>query len=307
MSGLREITDGLLFPEGPVAMPDGSVVLVEIGRRCLTRVRPDGRKEIVATPGGGPNGIAIGPDGKAYVCNNGGFEFVTTEHGTRPVREGWDYSGGRIERIDLATGAVEVLYRGTHEVQLRGPNDIVFDAHGGFYFTDLGKLRHREMDRGAVFYGKADGSLLARGGVPDGDAERHRPVARRQDALRRRDRGGAALGLSDPRARRARQAALAEPAWRPHAGGLARRPLPALRFARGRGQRQHLRRDPGARRHHRGGAGRQLGRARPDAGYRTPPTSASAARTFAPPTSRSRARAGWWRSTGPARACRSNT
>ena len=53
-----------------------------------------------------------------------------------------------------------MLYRGTHDVQLRGPNDIVFDAHGGFYFTDLGKLRHRDMDRGAVFYGKADGSLL---------------------------------------------------------------------------------------------------------------------------------------------------
>ena len=151
MSGLREITDGLIFPEGPVAMPDGSVVLVEIGRRCLTRVRPDGRKEIVATPGGGPNGIAIGPNGKAYVCNNGGFEFMTTEHGTRPVREDWDYSGGRIERIDLESGAVEVLYRGTHEVQLRGPNDMVFDAHGGFYCTDLGKARHREMDRGAIY------------------------------------------------------------------------------------------------------------------------------------------------------------
>ena len=71
-----------------------------------------------------------------------------------------DYSGGRIERIDLATGAVEVLYRGTDQVQLRGPNDIVFDAHGGFYFTDLGKVRQRDMDRGAVFYARADGSLI---------------------------------------------------------------------------------------------------------------------------------------------------
>jgi gluconolactonase len=160
MTELREITDGLIFPEGPVAMPDGSVVLVEIGRRCLTRVWPDGRKEIVADTGGGPNGLALGPDGKMYVCNNGGFEFGTFEHGTRPVREAWDYSGGRIERVDLESGAVEVLYRGTHQVQLRGPNDIVFDAHGGFYFTDLGKLRHRDMDRGAVFYAKADGSLI---------------------------------------------------------------------------------------------------------------------------------------------------
>jgi gluconolactonase len=74
-------------------------------------VLTDGRKEVVATPGGGPNGAAIGPDGKCYVCNNGGFEFVRGEHGLRPVVQAWDYSGGRIERIDLETGAVEVLYR----------------------------------------------------------------------------------------------------------------------------------------------------------------------------------------------------
>lgn len=161
MPELREITTGLLFPEGPVAMPDGSVVVVEIARRCVTRVRPDGTKEIVARPGGGPNGAAIGPDGKCYICNNGGFEFTYDEgYGIRPVREAWDYSGGRIERIDLASGEVEVLYRGTLHTPLRGPNDIVFDAHGGFYFTDLGKLRERDWDRGAVFYAKADGSLI---------------------------------------------------------------------------------------------------------------------------------------------------
>src|SRR5688572_1176731 len=76
MPELREIATDLLFPEGPIAMPDGSVLVVEIARRCLTRVLPDGRKEIVATPGGGPNGAALGPDGKCYICNNGGFEFV---------------------------------------------------------------------------------------------------------------------------------------------------------------------------------------------------------------------------------------
>jgi gluconolactonase len=161
MTGLREITTGLRFPEGPVAMPDGSVLVVEIERRCLTRVLPDGTKEGVATPGGGPNGAAIGPDGKCYICNNGGFEFIQDpDHGLRPVTQAWDYSGGRIERIDLQTGAVEVLYRGTPEVQLRGPNDIVFDAHGGFYFTDLGKRRQRDLDYGAVFYARADGSLI---------------------------------------------------------------------------------------------------------------------------------------------------
>jgi len=48
MTKLREITTGLRFPEGPVAMSDGSVLLVEIERGTLTRVASDGRKEVVA-------------------------------------------------------------------------------------------------------------------------------------------------------------------------------------------------------------------------------------------------------------------
>ena len=59
MVAFREITTGLRFPEGPIAMPDGVVVLVEIEGRRLTRVHPDGRKEVICETGGGPNGAAI--------------------------------------------------------------------------------------------------------------------------------------------------------------------------------------------------------------------------------------------------------
>ena len=79
----RTITDGLFFPEGPIAMPDGTVLVVEIARGTLTRVFPDGRKEIVAETGGGPTGAAIGPDGKCYVCNNGGFKWKVEPNGNR--------------------------------------------------------------------------------------------------------------------------------------------------------------------------------------------------------------------------------
>jgi gluconolactonase len=157
---LRTLAEGLQFPEGPVALADGSVVLVEIAAGALTRVAPDGTKTTVARPGGGPNGAAIGPDGKCYVANNGGFEWHRENGHIRPLMQARDYSGGRIERVDLATGAVEILYRACGEVPLKGPNDLVFDAEGGFYFTDLGKVRPREMDRGAVFYAKADGSFI---------------------------------------------------------------------------------------------------------------------------------------------------
>ena len=65
------------------------------------------------------------------------------------MRQADDYSGGRIERVDLETGVVEVLY--THaesdagDISLKGPNDLVFDTSGGFWFTagDHETLMHR--------------------------------------------------------------------------------------------------------------------------------------------------------------------
>ena len=117
----------------------------------------------IATPGGGPNGLAIGPDGKLYCCNNGGFNYVESNGYLAPHGIADDYSGGRIERIDIATGEVEILYKsGDHGVTLRGPNDLMFDAHGGFWFTDHGKVDYaaRCHDIVGIFYAKADGSFI---------------------------------------------------------------------------------------------------------------------------------------------------
>jgi gluconolactonase len=161
MTNWRDITGGLRFPEGPVAMPDGSVILVEIAAARLTRVMPDGRKLTVAQMTGGPNGAALGPDGWIYVCNNGGFEWIEDPvHGLRPRFQAPNYGGGRIERVDPETGRIETLYTRTAAGELRGPNDIVFDGAGGFWFTDLGKARPRDRDQGGVYYARADGSLI---------------------------------------------------------------------------------------------------------------------------------------------------
>jgi gluconolactonase len=155
-----EIASGLAFPEGPVWRPDGSIVLVEIQAGRVTRVRPDGARETIATPGGGPNGAAIGPDGALYVCNNGGFEWHSVGGLTVPGHQARDYSGGRIERVDLASGAVDVLYDRCGAHPLRGPNDLVFDDSGGFWFTDHGKIRERDRDRGGLYWARADGSEI---------------------------------------------------------------------------------------------------------------------------------------------------
>ena len=162
MTHIRTITDDLQFPEGPIAMPDGSVIVVEIARGTLTRILLDGRKEVIAKTGGGPNGAAIGPDGACYVCNNGGFAWERNSRsgGMRPVRQADDYITGRIERIDLATGKIERLYDQCGDHKLNGPNDIVFDQKGNMWFTDFGKSRPRDMDRGAVYWARPDGSEI---------------------------------------------------------------------------------------------------------------------------------------------------
>lgn len=160
---LTLVADGLQFPEGPIAMADGSVLLVEIQRRTLTRIGSDGARETVSDLGGGPNGAAIGPDGAVYVANNGGsFNFHDMGGLNVPGPTPASHQGGAIQRVDLASGAVETLYEACDGKRLVGPNDLVFDRHGGFWFTDHGCSTPDGRKHGALYYAKADGSHIVR-------------------------------------------------------------------------------------------------------------------------------------------------
>lgn len=162
---ITEIASGLAFPEGPIAMPDGTIVLVEMFGPRLTRVGPDGRTETIAEIPGGPNGAAVGPDGAIYVCNNGGA-FTPVDLGGMMLPGPFDpqrYIGGRIQRVDPHTGAVSDLYTECDGRPLRAPNDLVMDGHGGFWFTDHG-IRDREArtsDMTGIYYARCDGSSIA--------------------------------------------------------------------------------------------------------------------------------------------------
>ncbi|PEQ13095.1 gluconolaconase [Novosphingobium sp. PC22D] len=167
----RVITDGLEFPEGPIAMADGSVLVVEMKGGKLTRVHPDGTKDVVARTGGGPNGAAIGPDGACYVCQNGGFNWIREDilgftGYNRPHGRASDYIGGGIQRVDLETGEVSWLYTECDGIPLTGPNDIVFDARGMMWFTEHGKTYGRTMDSGALFHAAPDGSMIRQAAFP---------------------------------------------------------------------------------------------------------------------------------------------
>jgi gluconolactonase len=157
------VTEGLRFPEGPIAMSDGSVIVTEIEGKVLTRVSPDGEKTIVAETGGGPNGAAIGPDGAIYVTNNGGsFEWLKQNDLTIPGPTPPSHTGGYIQRVDIATGKVETVYEACDGRRFAGPNDLVFDRTGGFWFTDHGCGTPEGRKHGALYYAKTDGSHIVR-------------------------------------------------------------------------------------------------------------------------------------------------
>ena len=158
MSEVKILAEGFGFPEGPVAMPDGSVILTDIKGGNCPRVTADGKVSVFATTGGGPNGLAVGPDGALYLCNNGGSRYidgVSMGQGPHP-----DYKGGYVQRLDRKTGAVTLLYTECNGHKLSAPNDLVFDTSGGFYFTDLGKRYARHRDHGGLYYALPDGSKI---------------------------------------------------------------------------------------------------------------------------------------------------
>lgn len=163
---LKVVAQGLGFPEGPVAMADGSLLFVEIKKQQLSRLGADGTVSQVADLAGGPNGVAIGPDKAAYVCNNGGiYSFVSNRLGSAtlsfpgPVPNP-GHQPGSIQRVDLETGRVTTLYTSCDGKPLLTPDDIVFDAEGGFWFTDSGIEYPDRLERGGVYYATIDGRSI---------------------------------------------------------------------------------------------------------------------------------------------------
>jgi gluconolactonase len=117
---VREVAVGLGALEGPVWTSHGSLVVTSLSRGLLYEIGDDG-PQLWAETGGGPNGLAEGPDGSIWVAQNGGQPMASRS--PRQVTPG-------IQRV--RNGVVEDVIT----VGLDAPNDCVFGPDGRLWFTD---------------------------------------------------------------------------------------------------------------------------------------------------------------------------
>ncbi len=147
---------GLGFPEGPVVMPDGAIVLCDGNLGRLLRWQ-DGAISTFAETGGSPWGAALGTDGAIYVTQGGnvpGSGDTSAIPGIQRVR---------------ADGTVELLAASIAERELAAPNDLAFGPDGRLWFTDSGT---EQDDRYEV---RSPGRLFAIDASLDGEFLIERP------------------------------------------------------------------------------------------------------------------------------------
>jgi gluconolactonase len=123
---IDKLADGFIFTEGPVWVPDGSLLFSDPNANTIYRWTPDGQVSVFRTKSGyagvdvgeygqpGSNGITLDREGRVTI----------DEHGNR-----------RVVRIEK-TGAVTVLADRYQGKRLNSPNDLVYRSDGTLFFTD---------------------------------------------------------------------------------------------------------------------------------------------------------------------------
>jgi gluconolactonase len=150
------LASDLGFPEGPVVMPDGSIVFCDGNTGELRRWK-EGDLSTFAETGGSPWGAVLGSDGAVYV----------TQGGNVPGSGDQSAVAG-IQRV-TAEGAVELLASSIAGHELAGPNDLAFGPDGRLWFTDSGT---EQDDRFEV---RAPGRLFVLDATGGGEMLMERP------------------------------------------------------------------------------------------------------------------------------------
>jgi len=115
------IKDGFDGTEGPVPLPDGSVIFSETSGNRITKIALDGSTSTFLEPSGGSNGIGFDSQGRLIATQ--------TLEGKTGIA------------VIYPAGSETVLSSEYEGKPIDRPNDLVIDKKGGVYFTDPGPLR----------------------------------------------------------------------------------------------------------------------------------------------------------------------
>ncbi|HEY3301139.1 MAG TPA: SMP-30/gluconolactonase/LRE family protein [Methylophilaceae bacterium] len=138
---LRPIKSGFTGTEGPITLPDGSLIFTETQANRITKIGLDGSISSFINDSNGANGLAFAPNGDLYAAQ------------TLKPSVGIIYPANR----------AKVLAKDYQGKPLGRPNDLVLDKKGGVYFTDPGvapKPNEAPATKPAVYYIKPSGELI---------------------------------------------------------------------------------------------------------------------------------------------------
>jgi gluconolactonase len=111
-------SSGLISPEGPVALPDGSWLIVEGGpeRGSITHISPNGQAKSIVAKTGRPNGLAVDKTGTIWAAESKVPSLIRVT------------MDGKVEVVATACDSEPFLF----------PNDLCFGPDGALYMTDSG-------------------------------------------------------------------------------------------------------------------------------------------------------------------------
>lgn len=138
------IRDGFKGTEGPLGLPDGSLVFTETQASRITRIAADGAISTFLENSNGANGLGINPRGELV-----GVQVNDTRVG-----------------VILPVERARTLADNFGGLPFGRPNDLVVDRKGGVYFTDSGinvpagqAAPTKAVAGPAVYYITPDGAL----------------------------------------------------------------------------------------------------------------------------------------------------
>ncbi len=129
---VETIADDLQFTEGPLWLPDGSLLFQDIKAFKTYKVAPDGALSTLRSDTEAANGQTFDAEGRVVFC---------------------EQDGRRVSRMNPDGSNVETVVERWEGARLNSPNDIVAHSSGLLYFTDPPYGLKKEADREIAFQG----------------------------------------------------------------------------------------------------------------------------------------------------------